>query len=252
MLWQELRSPQLSACAKEDWLVVQPCGSIEQHGTHLPLDTDSNIVTEVVHRAAAQMERMLILPTLWYGLSPHHMGADGTITLGHDTYCAVIRDICRSVAHYGFTRLVLLNGHGGNDAILKGIVQGLYGELSLRLLTVTYWSLIRDEQVDSVREGGIGSMGHAGELETSIQLYLRCHLVDLSEAKPHPIRPRLPLLVEDLFMPSRATLMNGLRLSKGPFIMGDPTRATAEKGEKLLNWAADNLADYLRRFQALD
>ena len=251
MLWKELKSPDLEALAQRNALVVLPCGSIEQHGRHLPVDTDSSIVTAVAEKAAAQMEDVLLLPTLWYGLSPHHMGAGGTITLSHATYSALIRDIVMAVDHHGFKQMVLLNGHGGNDNILKGIVLGMQNEVSLRLLTITYWYLIEPDQVDSVREGEIGSMGHGGELETSIQLHLRGHLVDTATAEANVIKPKLRYLVRDLFYPGHAVMIDGTQRGKGPFVMGDPGKATAEKGEALLNFAGDNLAAFLEEFRAL-
>lgn len=252
MRWQELRSPELARCAEEDWLAVLPVGSLEQHGAHLPVDTDSHIVTAVAEQAAERAERTLVLPTLTYGLSPHHMGAGGTVTLSHDTFCAVVRDVVGAVAAQGFRRMVILNGHGGNDAALKGIVVGLQGALALRLLTITYWYLIPEETVAAVREGGVGSMGHAGELETSVQLHLRPGRVAMDAAVAAPIRPRLPHLTEDLFRPGAAQMMDGLRESRGPFVWGDATLARADKGERLFEAAVAHTADYLRAFRTLD
>jgi len=118
MLWQDHTWPELADAARKGYLVVQPCGSTEQHGKHLPVDTDSAIVFEVAQRAADEVGRTLVLPCLHYGLSSHHLDFPGTVSLSLETYTTLFRDIARCVAHHGFKILILLNGHGGNTAAL--------------------------------------------------------------------------------------------------------------------------------------
>jgi creatinine amidohydrolase/Fe(II)-dependent formamide hydrolase-like protein len=146
------------------------------------------------------------------------MGFPGSITLQLETLSAVIADICTSIASQGFGGIVLLNGHGGNQALLEALALELRHRLSLPILPVTYWDLIWDS-LGEVREGMGTSIGHSGELETSIQLHLQ----------PHRVAADRPL-------------------SRG--VTDDPTLGQAVKGQRLMKAAVEALADYLRRAAA--
>ena len=252
MLWQEQTWPVLEQCAREGHLVVLPCGSMEQHAHHLPVDTDTSIVTEVARRAVESMEGVLLLPSLWVGLSPLHMMFAGTITFSHDTYAAVIRDIARSVAKHGFKKLVLLNGHGANDAFLKGRAMGLLDEIpDLTILAFTYWYLAQ-ETFARIREGALGSAEHSGELETSCQLALRAHLVKPEAYTVRPNPGSFSHVQHDLMAPGFAALPLHYRRVAPTGVGGDPTLATAEKGEETMEAAARELARYLEEFRRLE
>jgi len=252
MLWQEQTWPFIEECARGDYVVVLPCGSLEQHSRHLPVDTDTSIVTEVARRAVGRLDRVLLLPTLWVGLSPHHMMFPGTITLSFETYSGIIKDVARCVAHHGFKKLVLLNGHGGNDAFLKARAIGLLEELpGLTILAFTYWYLA-EKAFAEVREGELGTSGHSGEFETSCQLALRHHLVRREEYSARPNTGAFSYLAKDMMVPGIAQLPRRFREVSPTGVSGDPTTADAEKGERVMEAAAEELARYLKEFQELE
>src|SRR5262245_31797351 len=116
--WEENSSPKLAAAVALDPVVILPVGSIEQHGNHIPVGCDANSAEAVALRAAEGLgtsERpVLVLPTLWYGYSPHHTAFAGTVTLRSETFLAVVQDLVESVLTQGARRAVILNGHGGN------------------------------------------------------------------------------------------------------------------------------------------
>ena len=248
LLWGEMTSPQIEQCAEDQYLVILPCGSTEQHGWHLPVDTDTHMVSIAAHRAALKMRNVLVLPTLPFGFSPQHLNAAGTVTLSVTTFHSLIRDILKCVAHHGFNRVVILNGHGANEDPLRAYLRELANEIPMWMLMVTYWYLIDADQLEGVREGGMGSMGHAGELETSIQMHLRPYLVEMSRAVTNPVRPPMKHMWADLFAPGPAILVDGLHPHRGPRVAGDAVPCTAEKGEKLLDYAVEHLVDYLEEF----
>src|SRR4051812_33746111 len=98
-----------------DKVIVAPLGSLEQHGHHLPMLTDTMIVSEVARRAEAVLgEEALFLPTLWIGASDHHRAMPGTVSIGNNHYVSVLEDMLESLIGGGFRRIFLLNGHGGN------------------------------------------------------------------------------------------------------------------------------------------
>ena len=250
--WAEMTSPQLQQCAQDNFLVILPCGSTEQHGWHLPLDTDAHIISTVAQRVAERMGKVVVLPTLSYGFSPQHFNAAGTVTLSLLTYYSVIKDILRAVTHHGFKTMILLNGHGANEDPLRAFLRDLAREISMRILTVTYWFALDPSDVNAMRQGGLGSMGHAGELETSVQLYLRPHLVEMEQAVSNPVKPLLKHLWADLFSPGHALMMDGLEKSSGPKVAGNALLGSSEKGKKAVNLVVDKLIEYFNSFKDLN
>ena len=127
--WRKLRSDQLRDMARRDAMVILPIGAIEQHGPHLPVEVDSQLGEQVALRTArllaARGEPVLVLPMLWTGVSEHHMSFGGTITLDMATFSAVVEGIVKSVVRHGFRRVVLLNGHGGNENALRVLADEL-------------------------------------------------------------------------------------------------------------------------------
>src|SRR5882724_4626100 len=140
--WRRHRADQLREKAKEDAIVIVPVGSLEQHGPHLPVEIDSLLGEAVALRTArlvAETETVVVLPMLWTGLSEHHMSFGGTVTLDGDTFFNMIRCVCQSVVRHGFRRIVLLNGHGGNDNALRVAADELSPKLEVPIVQMTYW-----------------------------------------------------------------------------------------------------------------
>ena len=132
---------------------------------------------------------VIVSPPIWSGLAHYKKGHIGTITLSFETYIAMVCDVCRSIHANGFERIVLLNGHGGNRAINQALGVKL-AEEDIFILPITYWDMIQEIlDTESIRDHG--SIGHAGEWETSLQLYLRPELVDWSRVRGDEERPDL-------------------------------------------------------------
>ncbi len=245
----------LSAAA-EDGLAVLPVGSIEQHGHHLPVGTDSllveAIVREAADRATAQGVEPAVFPTVWSGYSPHHTPLGGTVTLRKETMLALLEDICTSIADIGFDRILMVNGHGGN----KPFTSLIAGDLGISLdgvdvAEITYFSLAKEIAAE-VRAGDAGSAYHAGEFETALMLYLYEELVDLDAAVDDPVTPLTDFSPKDMFeggpLGTRRTYD---RLSESG-TRGEPTLATIETGEKLFDSICDELAAVLAAVDELE
>jgi hypothetical protein len=141
--FRRLRADELRARASADAVAIVPFGAIEQHGPHLPVEVDSllghDVALRTARKMAARAEPVVVLPMVWTGVSEHHMSFGGTITLDLATYAALAEGICRSLVRHGFRRLVLLNGHGGNDNALRCIADDLTPKLGVPIIQFTYW-----------------------------------------------------------------------------------------------------------------
>jgi creatinine amidohydrolase len=238
--------PKVAALSKAMPVVV-PIAAVEQHGGHLPVFTDSMLLGEVVRRAAERLgDRVVWTPLLWLGNSHHHLDFPGTLSASPRTYLDVLGDLIDNLAFHGFRRIVLLNGHGGNivpagQAVFEAR-QRYRTRDDLLLLSTTYWSLgsrPREADASFVQD----RMGHACEWETSMILALAPHLVgDLEPIEPVPFG--------NPFEPGSRGWITKDRSVPGH--IGDPRRASAEKGETLFRLFSADVAAFLERVIAWD
>jgi creatinine amidohydrolase len=237
--WANLKAHELRDLAAQGAIVVVPVASMEQHGPHLPVMVDSLLCGAVAERGAervADRRPAVVAPTVWSGLSEHHMPFGGTITLDLVTFLALLRCICTSLQRHGFERVLLLNGHGGNEAALRVAVEQLTPDLGMTLVTATYWHLAA-ERFKAILERQSG-LRHACEAETSMVLALRPELVD-------PSRFEEAKTSEDEGGIEGAHRWRSFSARTASGALGDPTAASAEKGERLLDAAAGALAELL-------
>jgi creatinine amidohydrolase len=213
-------------------VALVPVAALEQHGRHLPLDTDAFLVTRVVEAAAGRAragDPVLVTPTIFAGSSEHHMAFAGTVSLRPETLAAVVRDVCSSLARHGFRRLLIVNGHGGNRAVLAGAVQSLSLEAPVCVSTLDYWTLAADAVAD-LRESPAGGMAHACEFETSLMLHLRPDSVRMELIAREIPEPRFSLERLDLFRQGPLNAHWTTHELSRSGVLGAPDLATAEKG----------------------
>ncbi len=251
LLWQKQRRAELARAVEQGAVALLPTGAIEQHGPHLPLDTDIWSALTVSLGAAEQVDEfpVLVLPPIWWGLSPYWMGFPGTLTLQPETFIAVVYDVCRSVAHHGVRKLVIVNGHGGNAGVIQAAAIKASGE-DLRVAALSYWDLVQEEmQRLGVRDGR--SIGHAGEWETSIQLALQPGCVDLDAARPEQCTDLSgPLELVARAGAGAAYLPPEPRREAPHGVYGQALAGDRERGQALLDAAARRLAAFVRAFRA--
>jgi creatinine amidohydrolase len=251
MLWEELSWPKHEKMVAAGAAVVMPFAAIEQHGPHNPVSVDTCLATSVCQTAVEGLDNVLLTPTMWAGLSPHHMEFPGTLTFSLETYIAVIQDLVRSVARHGYKKVILVNGHGGNVASLQAAALQLKHELGITLWMVTYFRL-GGEIADEHRNSEIGGMAHSGEFETAMMLHLRPDLVDMDATEKNVWKRAHPLMTQDMH---RGGLLvapaDFTRDTKPSGVSGDPTVATAENGAKFHEATAARLRDIIQTLAAL-
>lgn len=246
--WQKLTREAIRDRTRSAPVVVLPIGAIEQHGPHLPIDTDTVSVTAVAIQAATLTgpDRALVLPTIPWGLSPYWMPFPGTITLQPETILSLFLDIGASVSQHGFERMLILNGHGGNAGIIAVAATKL-AEVGIRATSLSYWSLIGPDLAE-ITPGDHGHIGHAGQTETSLQLHLQPELVDPNYGAITEWAD-LSKMVETLTVPgSYSPPLPAIESPNG--IYGNVTAARAELGKAVVDRAASRLAELIGALHA--
>ena len=250
----ELTWPQVREAAAADRVAVVPIATIEDHGPHLPIDADLRLCNAVTEEAVARAaDRAVLVPAINHGYSPHHMDFPGAITIGAHTLIEYGLDVCRSLAHHGFRRILIVNGHGSNAPFVEIVARLAVVETGALAAAVNYWAApgVR-AAAEALRDSDrIGGMNHACEFETSLYLAIAPELVDMTQA------------VRELSHNPTENYWTDLIAGDGPLvmmepwsaltttgIMGDPTQATAEKGRRLLDAAATGIVQLIDEMRA--
>src|SRR5213594_426487 len=227
LLYERLTWPEVRRAAGQDRVCLIPVGTLEDHGPHLPVDTDDRIITEICRRAAEEApDEIVLLPTIPHGYDPHHMDFPGPISIGWDTFCRYCKDVGTSLAHHGFRRMLYYNGHGSNQNLV---------EMAARLVMIDHPGVVAAaafylvskkgiEAVEEIRESDIGGMAHADE-----QGYPAGESAKLEWWADGPLR----------YMPWWSSFSTS-------GVQGSPTLATAEKGKRFLDAAVDECVAYVR------
>ena len=246
ILWQEMWRHEFEEALRHDPVVLVPLGSVEQHGPHCPMDVDISgpfrIAVSVAQRVADFP--VIVAPPLWAGLAHYNMGFPGTISLRSETLQLLLADVIRSIYANGFHRIICLNGHGGNSGPSRSVCWELAQE-DIFSLHFDWWDMVANE----LRAWGDADedVGHGGEWETSLQLYLRPHLVALERASADHSGTR-PFSKELGFAEFAERRRDTLRHTG---IMGDALAATEEKGRRVFLLACDRLEKLVREFHEL-
>ncbi|OPY49678.1 MAG: Creatinine amidohydrolase [Methanosaeta sp. PtaU1.Bin112] len=218
-LLEEMSWPEIEAGLRQTQTVILPVGATEEHGPHLPTITDTIQAMEVA-RAVAEKRQVFLAPPIHYGVCRSTRRFPGTITVGHDALRAYARDLLLSFYESGFVRVLILTGHAGGQhmAALEEACQMAVEVRDFSVSLVSLFDLIDNKAVQTPHDG------HAGEIETSLMMVIRPHLVRGTPEKHFPKRPK--------FM-----VMKDVRHLMGNGIMGNPLPATPEKGEQFFQMA---------------
>jgi len=225
-------------------LTILPVGSIEQHGPHLALETDSAVAGGLAERLAAELGPEAVLcPRLDYGLSEHHMAFAGTITLRPETYTRLILEIVESLAQHGLRRVLVVNGHGGNIDVLRIVSRIARRDMGCLVASIMWARIGSDEIASRVKSPGYG---HACESETSVALAVAPGVV-------YPERISSPgerHSVDPLTDPPGGSVDQAVLLQEwsDDGALGDPRLANLEDGRAIADVVAVRSLQFARRF----
>lgn len=230
-------------------VAVLPVAAVEQHGPHLPVTTDTDLVTAVALGAESQLAgQIVVCPTLPYGSSHHHLSFAGTLSIGAEAFSRLIVDLVRSLEASGFRRIVILNGHGGNITPVRQALAALAIAPLAEVALATYWELAgRAFQGDPPMESP--ALSHACEYETSMMLRLDAARVRFERVQ-RAVRPQTNAYIgwEDDAPYRGVSMVKRTEYLSSNGSSGEPQKATEGKGEILLNAAVQALVQFLSDF----
>jgi creatinine amidohydrolase len=238
-LWfDELSMPEAEKAAEDGKVVIIPCGSIEEHGTHLPLCTDS-IQAEYVALGVARKAGCLVAPPLRYGLCNSTHNFPGTITISFDSLRSIMADILEDFVRNGFKRLLVITGHAGGSHMTairlaaKTVVNNHMNEKDRpRIMVCSDYDFAFDLKMEDIDERD----SHAGTIETSRVMAIRSDLIKGKGTRNYPSMPRFEVTPDpERYFPSG--------------VMGDPTVASAEKGQKINEYVIEQIVKLVKELE---
>jgi len=241
MEWGTLTAKTFAeALKKSDRVCVLPIGVMEKHGGHLPLATDVIIAREVAKRVA-EISPVVVFPCYYWGQIAEARHTKGTIAASHRLIMDALLEMCDEIHRNGFTKILILNAHGGNLSFLPFFAQQFPRLNRDYAVYVHFWHHIDEAKIDPIREraGALGEDGHGGFLETALIMHLRPDLVHMEEVN-----------VDECFSLERLRELQGLNVFTGfdwysmypHHFAGDPRTATAEFGAELFKAIIENVA----------
>lgn len=250
--FSEQKWPEIKKAIEKNSLILLPVGTIEEHGMHLPLNTDEVIARETAKLIGKRLKDeipLLVMPTIWTGYSVKEMMRwPGTIRIQPETLIRLIYGVCSSLIEMGFKKIVIINGHGNHPGILE-IVARKIADTYNAFIAVTNTYTMAQDAFQKVRKSKIGGASHGGEYETSLMLHLT-NLVDMKKAtNKDTIDYHSDFFPGDGFAPGKKVFWStwGIHKSKTG-LHGDPTLATKKTGKKVMEGTIDTYVRFLREF----
>jgi creatinine amidohydrolase len=249
MLLENLTWPEVKKLKLKNKVVVFPLGSFEQHGHHLPLTTDTDIVTAVARGVEqARPAKVLCLPTLWPGHSTHHLFFPGTLSVKQMPYIQMVIELCSSIVNFGAEKVFLLNGHGGNDVPLRTALRELKSLFpKTKFVFASYWN-IAFKSIKETRESELGGLGHACEMETSIMLHLCPERVKMKLARRDGPKHTDAYRKSDMLYGRPVYFVNEFHEVTKTGAIGHPDLASAKKGKRFLDGIVREVTHFVDEF----
>ncbi len=246
--------PNLPPAARRDWIAVLPLGAHEQHGPHLPFETDTLIVEGIVNRLIAALPADLpatFLPVEPVGYSVEHMDVPRTRSLDYDEAVARWLGIAEDLSRQGIRKFVMLNAHGGNSPLMTVVATEARVRFEMLAVATSWTRFGLPEGVIAPEEKAIGI--HGGEIETSVMLALHPDRVDMTQAADFPSR-QSDYAARFTHLRAYGPHAFGWKMSdlNPQGVTGNAAAATAGKGEKLIAHAVSGLIELLGDVHAFD
>ena len=237
---------------KGNTTILIPLGSTEQEGTHLPLGVDTLAAESLANEVAKETDA-LVGPALPLGYSEWFLDFSGTISLKLETVTQVLREYASSLIHHGFRKLIFINGHTGNSAAVDVVARECTMNQNTQIAMVEIWKIANSlaKGIPDLKEN---AFKHAGEIMTSVMLYLHPDMVTMDRARVEYVKSAQgPFKAKSSLGPAEfkgieIRLYDKAKNLTESGIMGDPLSATAEKGGAIFNHLKSYLIDLVKHF----
>lgn len=245
--WNECLSSHFGNIQEEDIALIT-VSSLEQHALHLPTGTDEYIGQTVAEEAARKSKRKVyMMPSVNYGFSYHHLKFKGSVSIKQAGLIGMIKDIIKCVYNTGFRNIVILNAHGGNMPALSVAINELGTEKIGNIALIRYWDFIGDF-ISKVRESDLGGIGHAGELETSLMMYIKPELVQKEKLQGYRLAEGNKWYSPDMFAKNKVTIYKDFSDISATGNVGISDFASEQKGKEILDYTTDQISEFLNVF----
>ena len=253
--YEDLTWLEMNDAVEAGLIPVLPVGTMEQHGPHLPVKMERWTATAVAKTAAEQhQDRLLLMPAVAYGYTTHVMDFPGSVTIHHETFIRYIVDILKSLAYHGFSRIIVINGHGSNIPPLDLACRRANLETDANVALASWWDLtvVDPEFMKTWRESEIpGGCAHSGEAETSLALHLDKSLIQMDKVLNEQVKfheHNSPYQWVDLWSSGPVSVTSWTSEYTDSGICGEAVLATPEKGKILFDEAVKNLIEWSNEF----
>jgi creatinine amidohydrolase len=251
IFFAHMTSPEVRAAVTENCVAIIPIGTIEQHGPHLPVDTDvllAESVVEVAVNKTGNRGKAIIFPSIPYSYAMNQAHLPGTIAIESDTFIQLMVEICRGISQQGFRKIFLVNGHAPNISSLDVAANRITNEGNSLVAVANYWSFGRS-QINEIREAKEkGGMSHACEFETSLYLALHPERVQMEKAIDENNQTPSNYYWRDISIPAPVLMWDPFQIVTKSGVLGHATMGTREKGEKLIEVITNDLANFIIEF----
>lgn len=253
LTWPEMRA---AIARRPQPVVAIPIGAVEDHGPHMALSTDNDILEGVLAECGRQAAGdLLVLPVIPFGLDEHHMDFPGTIAIDIQTTLAYLSQTAVSVARHGFTHILIVNGHGSNASICDLAARECVLKTGVVCAATTVNAAVSPALVadvlDAERRGGPGSVGHACEYETAMMLHLHPDRVQMDKAYRDIGQLKLKYFNWDYPEPSAYAWQDWWSRFTREGICGDAAAATPEFGRRMFTLTVERFVEMVREFRTI-
>lgn len=244
--------PELEDYIRRNALILVPVGAIEQHGPHLPVNTDMLIagrLSEAVANKLQEQVPVLVTPDLWPAYNGENIRKNwpGSLTISQDTQKKLILELTESIIKMGFKKIIFINSHGQNMFTLEAVIRMIADIYNINLAYLFEYK-ISAEFMKENRKSKIGGICHSCEFETSLMLYLT-DLVDMSKAEKNLMTYNSKFKNNDGVQGNSKVFWSTWALEKTKSgIFGDPTVATKEMGERLFNYLVEEICEFSKEY----